>query len=277
MTFIVGMVAFVGGAVASASKAPAKPETVLEIEGKIYPKDTQPRACSEMFKGAKCTEDAFGKFHAVSTKEGELIYSVSTFSGPEGAQVIEESWEKDGHVQRAKIQNKALGKTSELEVRGDKVLYRMIDKDGKVQTDADDLDENLVVPSTMMSYMRPKFSELLAGKTLQLRVAVLDRQEAYTFNVKKDREEKTPDGQDIIVLKMSANSFIISAILDPMYFYLNPKSGEMFGFEGRSALRRREGDSYKELSVRTAYEYKVNQYNSKMQASSNETKTSVQN
>lgn len=269
------MITFVGGALAS--KAPAKPETVLEIEGKIYPKDTQPQACSEMFKGAKCTEDAFGKFHAVSTKEGELIYSVSTFSGPEGAQVIEESWEKDGRVQRAKIQNKALGRTSELEVRGDKVLYRLIDKDGKVQTDADDLDENLVVPSTMMSYMRPRFSELLAGKAIQLRVAVLDRQEAYTFNVKKYREEKTPDGQDIVVLQMSANSFIISALLDPMYFYLNPKSGEMFGFEGRSALRRREGDSYKELSVRTAYEYKVNQYNSKMQASSNETKTSVQN
>ncbi len=37
----------------------------------------------------------------------------------EGVQVIEESWEKDGRVQKAKIENKVLKKTSELEVIGD--------------------------------------------------------------------------------------------------------------------------------------------------------------
>jgi hypothetical protein len=243
------------------SMAVTTPQTVLEIEGKIYPKDTHANACAGMFKGLKCTEEGFGKFHAVSTQEGDLIHSVSTFSGPEGAQVIEEAWEKDGHVQKARIENKALGKTSEFEVRGQKVHYKLTEKDGDVSEDTDNYEENLVVPSTMMSYMRPRFHELLEGKTIKLRVAVLDRQEAYTFNVKKFRDEKTADGQDVVVLQMAPNSFIIKALVDPMYFYLNPKSGEMFGFEGRSALRRKEGDKYKELSVRTAYEYKVNTYN----------------
>ncbi|NDG84818.1 MAG: hypothetical protein EBX52_07255 [Proteobacteria bacterium] len=76
--------------------------------------------------------------------------------------------------------------------------------------------------------------------------------------MRKIRNETAVDGSRVMVLEMAPVSFIVKALVDPMYFYVKPGKGELFAFEGRSALRRKQGDQYKEMKVRTAYEYKVN-------------------
>jgi hypothetical protein len=179
--------------------------------------------------------------------------------GPEGIQVTETSLEKSGHVKKAVIENRALQKRSELEVREGKVFYSVTDlKDQSVKRATDDAEENLVVPSTVISYVTPHFDELQAGKELRLKVAVLDRRESFSFVMKKIRNEIAVDGSQIMVLEMAPASLIVKALVDSMYFYVKPKSGELFAFEGRSALRRKQGGQYKEMKVRTAYDYKVN-------------------
>lgn len=256
-----------GALLAEASKPgvakPAAPVAtiapVLEIMGNIYPIDQLPEKCGGILKGQKCTETSFGKFHVLSQKEGELTASTTTFSGPEGIQVTEQSWEKDGHVRRAVIENQALKKKSELEVRDGKVFYRVTDlTDGSVKTSEDDAEENLVVPSTVMSYIKPSFEQLRNGQEIRLKVAVLDRRESYSFVMRKFKTGTTVDGSEMMVLEMAPVSFIIKALVDPMYFYIKPATGEMFAFEGRSALRRKQGDSYKEMKVQTAYDYRIN-------------------
>lgn len=240
----------------------AKKDVVLEITGRIYPKDTFPAACAGLLKGEKCPVESFGQYHVESKKEGELIHNSAVFSAPEGPQVIEDSWERNGRVQKARVENRALGKVSELEVKDGKVFYKVtMAEDGSVKTSEDDYEDNLVVSSTIMSYIRPYTDRLAAGEKVKLKVAVLDRRESYTFYIQKEKFEKNAKGEDILVLKMSPGSIFVSALVDPMYFYTNPKTGEMFAFEGRSALRRKEGNKYKELDVRAAYEYKVNAYN----------------
>jgi hypothetical protein len=239
----------------------AQQDLLLEIDGRIYPKDSLPQQCEGLLKGVKCPVDSFGHYHVEARKEADLVHSLAVFSAPEGPQVIEESWEKDGRVIKARIENKALGKVSLLEVKDGKVHYTVTQKDGDVDTSTDDSEENLVVPSTVMSYIRPHFAEILRGEKVKLKVAVLDRRESFTFYMKKYKEEKAANGDDILVLEMAPGSIIVKALVSPMYFYLNAKSGELFAFEGRSALRRKEGDKYKELDVRAAYEYKVNAYN----------------
>jgi hypothetical protein len=218
------------------SNANAKANVLLDIDGKIYPRDNFPETCKEMLHGVKCTEKAFGTYHVESKKEGDQIYSKATFSDPETVQVTEQSWEKDGHVVKAIVENSVLKKTSELEVKNGKVTYKTTDKtDGSVKTSEDDAEPNLVVPSTVMSYIRPFNSQLLDGKDVILKVAVM-------------------------VLQMAPTSLIVKALVDPMYFYVKAKTGEMYAFEGKSALRRKDGDKYKELVVRSEYQYNVNQF-----------------
>jgi hypothetical protein len=239
----------------------AKADILLDMDGKIYPNDTFPASCKDLLHGVKCDEKAFGTYHVEAKKDGDQVYSKATFSDPDSIQVIEQSWEKDGHVTRAIIENKILKKVSELEVKNGKVYYKVTDKtDGSVKTSEDDAEPNLVVPSTVMSYIRPFNGDLAAGKEVKLKVAVLDRRESFTFYMKKYREEKAADGEDVMVLQMAPGSLIVKALVDPLYFYVKKKSGEMYAFEGKSALRRKDGDKYKELVVRSSYQYNINQF-----------------
>lgn len=256
----VAVLGFGIGARAAPVPAP-KSDLVLEILGRIYPVDQFPAACANLLRGEKCEAGSYGSFHIQSRKEGELNSTLTTFSGPEGIQVTETSLEKDGHVKKAVIENLALQKRSELEVRGGKVYYKVTDlTDQSVKTAEEDAEENLVVPSTVIPYVAPHFGALQAGKELRLKVAVLDRRESFSFVMRKIRNEIAIDGAQVMVLEMAPASFIVKALVDPMYFYVKPGKGELFAFEGRSALRRKQGGQYKEMKVRTAYEYKVNRY-----------------
>ncbi len=247
--------------------APAVSNVLLEMNGNIYPQDSFPGACKDLFKGVKCQEASYGHYHVESVREenGE-VYSKCAFSGPEGDQVLEQSWEKNGHVRKAIIENRALGKKSELEVINGKVFYSVTDKEGVVKKSEEKLEENLVVPSTVMAYVRPFFPSLMKGEDVQLNVAVLDRKESFHFNMKRERVEKGLDGEDILVMKMEPANFVIKALINPMYFYVKPKTGEMFAFEGRSSLRRKVDGQYKEMDVRAAYQYKVNAYSEQASA-----------
>ncbi len=239
-----------------------EPKLLMEIHGRIYPKDTFPAECKDLLSGGPCAAQAFGKVRMVSQLRPDgLVHATNVFTAPEGDQVIEESWEKDGRVQRAVIENRVLQKKSELEIRDGKVHYKVTDlRDHSVKTSVDDAEENLVVPSTVMSYIRPHFAELERGHEFPLKVAVLDRRDSFSFVMRRVKSGKTVAGEDFVVLEMAPVSLIVKAVVDPMQFYLKPATGELFAFEGKSALKRKKGDSYEDLKVQTVYDYKVNSY-----------------
>jgi hypothetical protein len=232
---------------------------LVSMEGKIFPQDSMPPACKNLLQGEKCNVQSFGRALIESKKDNDLIYNKSVFIGPEGEQQIEQSWEKNGHVQKAIIENKIIGKLMQMEVKDGKVFYQVTDqKDHSVKKSEDSLDENLVVPSTIMSYIKPMTDKISSGEKIQVKIAVLERMEAYTFNIKKVRDEKTLSGEPVQVLEMAPASIIVKALVSPMYFHIKTKTGEMFAFEGESAVRRKVGDNWKKMQVFTAYEYKVN-------------------
>jgi hypothetical protein len=233
----------------------------LEIIGRIYPIDGAPSRCREVLKGGVCNEAPFGTFHVIARKEGDAHTSVTTFTGPDGVQVTETSTEKNGRVRKAVAENLALGKRSEIEVRDGKVFYRVTDlSDGSVKTSVDEAEDNLVVPSTVMAYVSPRFADLEAGKEIPLKIAVLERRESFRFVMRKFKMDKAADGSPIMVLEMKPTSFIVRALVDPMYFHVKTRTGELAAYEGRSALRRKENGTFREINVRTAYEYKVNRF-----------------
>lgn len=200
---------------------------------------------------------SYGRYHMEMKKEGDLVHNYVTFSGPDGDQVLEQSWEKNAKVQKAIIENRALQKRSQLEIKNGKVYYEVVDlKDNSVKKSEDVAEENLVVPSTMMNYIGTQSEKITKGELVVLKVAVLDRRDSFTFNVKKIKDDKAADGEPIQVLEMVPASFIVKAAVDPLYFYVHTKTGDMFAFEGESGLRRKIGDSYEKMKVRTAYEYR---------------------
>jgi hypothetical protein len=254
---------FLFGTNAQAVKPAPQPDQdlLLQIRGRIYPRDAFPAECKDLLLGVPCRAEPFGQVRMESRKDGDLIHGKNVFTAPEGDQVIEESWEREGRVQRAVVENRALKKRSSLEVKNGKVRYEVKDLEtGSVKSSEEDAPPNLVVPSTVMSYIRPHFGELEKGKEIPLKVAVLDRRDSFSFVMRKSRTGKTAQGEDFLVLEMVPVSLIVKAVVDPMYFYLKPASGELYAFEGKSALKRKRGEKYEDLKVQTAYEYQVNSY-----------------
>jgi hypothetical protein len=231
---------------------------LLDLDAKIYFRD-QTDSCKTLVLGGACDSEPYGSFHTESKKEGDLIYSKGTFSGPEGVQLTEETWDRDGHIMRAQVENKALKKNYELEVKKGRVYYKTTELEtGKITTADDEAEDNLVVPATFIPYLRNYAHELLDGKEVRIKVVVLDRKDSYTFNVKKVRDEKGVDGQPIAVFTITPNSFFIKALIDPLYLYIKPANFELLAFEGRSPLHKKVGDDYKEFESRTIYYYHKN-------------------
>ncbi len=240
-------------------KIEPKSDLLLSLDGKIFPQDALPDSCKSLLQGVKCEAQSYGRCHIESKKEGELIYNKSVFTGPEGDQQIEQSWEKDGHVQKAIVDAKVIGKLMQAEIKDGKIYYQVTDtKTNETKKTEDTAEENLVAPSTIMSYIRPHSAKIAAGQKVQIKVIAFERMESFTFNIKKVRDEKTLDGEPVQVLEMSPANIIVKALVSPMYFHIKTKTGEMFAFEGESAVRRKVGNSWKKMQVFTAYDYKVN-------------------
>ncbi len=233
--------------------ADANPNKVFEMLGKIYIKKELQSSCETVNRGFACSQAHYGDFNVVSEKQADSIYSLATFADKDGIQVIEKSWVKDGKIQKGILENKQVGYTTVLEVRDGTTFYETEFTDGKKKSDHEKAEENLVLPSSLISYLKPKFPKIINGETVTIRMAVMDKRESFRFDVSKDRMEKGADGQDILVMKMKGASFIVSKVVDPMYFFIDLKSDKILGFEGRSALARKEGSKWKPLDVKVAY------------------------
>lgn len=241
--------------VKAAVTAPADANTnkVFEMLGKIYIKKELLPACETVNRGFPCSQAGYGDFRVLSEKQEDSIYSLATFADQDGIQVIEKSWVKDGKIQKGILENKQVGYTTVLEVRDGTAFYDTEFTDGRKKSDHEKAEENLVLPSSLIAYLKPKFPKIINGETVPIRMAVMDKRESFRFDVSKDRIEKGSEGQDILVMKMKGSSFIVSKVVDPMFFFIDLKKDKILGFEGRSALARKEGSKWKPLDVKVAY------------------------
>jgi hypothetical protein len=236
----------------------ADSEVLLELDGKIYPSDQILDQCKEMLRGSGCANAPLGYFHVEDKKEGDDNFIKASYRGPEGIQFTEEAWEKGGHVLRAVSESSIFKKLYELEVKNGKAYFKTTDQVTKsVQKSDEDAPDNLVVPATLFMYLRQHTNDLIAGKEIKIRMAALDRNESYGFTIQKTRDEKNLNGETVSVLKLSPNSIVVKAFVDPMYFYVKPATFELVAFEGKSCLRRKVGDHYQEMNSRVIYDYKI--------------------
>jgi hypothetical protein len=221
---------------------------LLDLEGKIFPSE-------------KPSAGPFGYFHVESKNEGDVIYSVGTYRGPEGVQVVERTWDARGHVRHVMTENSALQKTYDFEVREGRTHYQTTDLITKgIKKSEDAAPDNLVVPSTLIAYLRQFSKDLIAGKPVEVEMAVLERQNSYAFTMQKIREEKTSSGDTILVFKFYPSNLLLRLLVDPMYFSLKPDKFELVSIEGKSMLRKKVGDQFKEFTAKTLFDYRIDQF-----------------
>ncbi len=210
-----------------------------EISGELYKIDSNKQQKLYNFKN-KVTE-LDGIFHAESTYSDQEMNPV----------VIEKADFKGPELIKYEIDHKQLEQVGTIEVKEGQVLFSKTES-GKTKTAKEKAKENLVVPPSLVYYTHSKWSVIMSGKNLEIRLAVWDRLETVGFRLKKIKEIEF-EGNKAILVKMDPTSFIIRALVDPIYFTFAADGSKLYMVKGRTAPKIKEGSQWKDLDAEIYY------------------------
>jgi hypothetical protein len=124
-------------------------------------------------------------------------------------------------------------------------------KNGKTKEDSEKWSDNFIVGLSLKNFIQSHWEDLINGKTLKVRFGVPDRLESVGFSLFRVKENEK-DSQSIVV-KMKPTSFIISALVDPIFFNFEVKTKELNYFIGRAKPKQLVNGKWKDLDAETVY------------------------
>lgn len=140
-----------------------------------------------------------------------------------------------------------------IEVKDGKAHFTYT-KDGKTKTASEKAGDNFVVGSSALPYLRKHWDKIVKGEKVAVRLGVVDRLESVGFEFVREREIER-DGQKVYVLKMKPSSFIIAALVNPLYWYVTADGQKLLEINGRSQVKRKVDGQWKDFDAVTVYEY----------------------
>lgn len=195
--------------------------------------------------------------HESEVKNG-VRTSVNTYKDAEGAIAAVETVEftVNGDTEKVRsyrMSQKQLGAEGSVEIKDGQVNFSY-SKDGSTKTNDETLTDDFVVGPSVSAYLRARWAQILAGNRVKVRFAVPDRRETVGFEYYKDREE-TIDGNKAIVVKMKPSSFLIAALVKPLYFFYSLDGKQLFEVHGRTQVKQKVDGSWRDLDAVTVYDY----------------------
>lgn len=193
----------------------------------------------------------------VESNDGARV-RINTFKDKDGQTVVIETSEfaKVGEIEKLrfyKISQRQLSAEATITVKDGKALFTYT-RDGKTKTSSETIGEDFVVGPSMMLHLHRNWEQVKRGNKVKVRLGVADRAETVGFEFYKDREE-TLDGKNVFVLKMKPSSFLIAALVKPIYLFVTPDGETLLEVRGRTQLKQKVGSSWKDLDAITVYEY----------------------
>lgn len=175
-----------------------------------------------------------------------------------GTLVAEETVEtvKNGEQEKLvsyKLSQKQIGAEGLIELKGPKAVFSY-SKDGSTKTAEESVGDDFVIGPTITPFLQRHWSAILKGEKIKARWGVPDRRETVGFEYFKDREE-TIDGKKAIVVKMKPSSFLIAALVNPLYFFMTADGSRLLEVHGRTQLKVKEDGSLKDFDGITSYDY----------------------
>ena len=188
------------------------------------------------------------------TEQGELTNLQADFMDLSGQVVVSETAVLKGlEVVSYKIDHKQLKSQGQIEVRDGKIYFTKINADGSKKTDDESLEKNFVVSMSFTRFVKSKWQDIIQGKEVEIRYGVWDRLETVGFTLAKTGEE-TINNQKAIVVRMKPTSFVIAALVKPVFFKISEDGSMLMEMNGRVAPKKADGNSWKDLDAEIVYQ-----------------------
>ncbi|MBU6374863.1 MAG: hypothetical protein KGQ59_02600, partial [Bdellovibrionales bacterium] len=176
----------------------------------------------------------------------------TVYNGTDGKELVIEKMEFDSAGAPAKysVDHLQSGTAGSVEVKEKKLVFSYRSADGKVKSHEEDLPELWATGPLLIRMMAKHWESLMKGEALKFRFASWERAETVGFEIFKDGQGKTSDGRDVVIMKMKPSSFIIAALVKPIYFEMRPDGSFIEAMNGRTLPKKAEGEKFKDLDAR---------------------------
>jgi hypothetical protein len=147
--------------------------------------------------------------------------------------VSESTWMKGSLFERYEITNQTTSERGSVERIGDHVVieYGKIDS-RKLSRAEEKFDETMVLPTTLPDFVKTHWTELLAGRPVDLRFILLERTETIGFTLRSRIENR-----ERLELQMVASSIFIRIFAPRFTFIFDLNSRELKTLQGLTAIR----------------------------------------
>jgi hypothetical protein len=126
----------------------------------------------------------------------------------------------------------------------------------KPKTNEEPLRNDTLMDDMIGPFLALHWGMLLNGQPVKCRYISVPRRETVGFTFTKD-SESTWQGQKVIIVKMEATSFIIAALVDPVFFTVE-KEGKhrILRYIGRTTPKIKTGSKWADLDAVTLFDWK---------------------
>jgi hypothetical protein len=104
-------------------------------------------------------------------------------------------------------------------------------------------------------FLLDHWDALMRGEEVKCRYVVLPRVETVGFTFEKLTGDKR-ERKGVVIIKMSATSPIIAALVDPLYFTIERDGRHrVLEYEGRTTPKLKAGNKWKDLDAVTVFHW----------------------
>lgn len=200
------------------------------------------------------------RLQRVEEKQGANLKATVRFFSPTDpksteALVTEEIFFENGNLKKYLIHSKLPPAEGSLEIRDGKVYFSYARAGEKPNTDDEDMAPNLVIGPTITDYIRQPehFDKLKQDEDVKVRFASVERAETVGFTFSRSRIYEE-GGKQLLEVKMKATSFIIAAIVDPLYFTYELETRKPVAIRGRTLPKQLVDGKWKDLDIDFVYD-----------------------
>lgn len=165
--------------------------------------------------------------------------------------LIEEATTLNGEFVRYRLTQNQLKEQSLVERQGNKLVFWHGDLDApieKLSRSEEDWDPRFSIGPMVVQQVGNAWSALAKGESLKLRFGVPERRETIGFTLSK--HEERPDST---VIRMKPTSFIIAALVNPLYFHFEKDGSKIKVLKGRALPKVQKDGKWKDLDAEVVY------------------------